>query len=252
MLWFAWMFVYAPILILMFIFKVPEHIFVPIAVIGALALIAWDLKEIFTSFRSSNTFFGEGRKAKKILETGRSATATVIALNENSKGGVVTINDQPLLNLKLLVDDNQNPAYEVSFDTIISRSAVPQFQPGAIFKVKIDLTDPQIVVIDFERQELAQKPEVLGKGRTTEDDKIIDEQGLAGVAKLVAVEDTGKSEKLQPVIKLRWEVTCDKWGTYTNENEFTTTTTMAKQFQSVIGKSFTTKIHPEKKKSHVN
>lgn len=164
MLWIAWMLVYVPVLLLMLLFRVPENIIVPIAIIGALILGAWDIYEIFTGIGSSNTFFGEGKKAKKILETGRSATATIISLDENSKGGVVTINDQPLLNLKLLVDDGEKKPYQVSFDTIIPRSAVPQFQPEAKFKVKIDPTDPQTVVIDFPEEkpgETGEQPKVV-------------------------------------------------------------------------------------------
>jgi hypothetical protein len=244
MFWMGWILIYLPLLLLMFIFKVPEHIFVPVAVGGALILVGWDVFQIFAGFGSSNTFFGQGKKAKTILETGRSATAKVIALDENSGGGVVTINDQPYLNLKLSVDDGKAPPYEVSFDTIIPRSAVPQFQPGASFKVKIDQNNPQTVVIDITQQESFEAPQIVGKGRTEEDDKMIKEQGLSGVAKLLSVEDTGRSENMQPVIKVSWEVKCAKWGTYASSNEFSVSTKAAQQLQTVIGKSFSAKIHP--------
>ena len=245
MFWMGWILIYLPVLLLMLFFKVPEHIFVPVAVGGALILVGWDVVKIFTSFGSSNTFFGQGKKAKNILETGRGATATVVALAENSGGGVVTINDQPYLNLKLSIDDGKNPAYEVSFDTIVPRSAVPQFQPGASFKVKIDPANPQTVVIDATQQDSLKTPEIVGKGRTAEDDKIIKEQGISGVAKLLSVEDTGRSENLQPVIKVSWEVKCAKWGTYTSSNEFSVSTQAAQQLKSVTGKSFSAKIHPD-------
>jgi hypothetical protein len=241
MFWF-WI-IYFALLLLMFLFRAPEQIFVPVAIIGALILVAREITKIFASFSSSNTFFGKGKTARRILETGRGATATVVSLNENSGGGVVTINDQPYLNLKLLVDDSKNPPYEVSFDTIIPRSAVPQFQSGAMFKVKIDPNNPQIVVIDVSQQESLKAP-IVGKGRTAEDDKIIKEQGLTGVAKLLSVEGTGRSENMMPVVKVSWEVKCAKWGTYTSSNEFTVSTQAAQQLKSVIGKSFSAKIHP--------
>jgi len=97
---------------------------------------------------TNNTFFGQGKEAARILKNGESATATVLYIGENSEGGALTINDQPVLNLKLLIEDGTRKRYEVSLDTLISRTAVAQFQPGAVFKVKIDSHDPQKVVID--------------------------------------------------------------------------------------------------------
>ncbi len=75
-------------------------------------------------------FWGNGKLARQILASGTDAKATIISIGENSQGGVVTINDQPLLNLVLRIDNNYDPEYDVSIDTVIPRSAVPQFQPG--------------------------------------------------------------------------------------------------------------------------
>ena len=94
----------------------------------------------------NNTFLGQGRKASQILKTGWPATATVLSIGESSQGAVMTINNQPFLNFKLLIEDGKNAPYEVSLDTLIARSAVPQFQPGAKFKVRIDPVNPKIIV----------------------------------------------------------------------------------------------------------
>ncbi len=123
---------------------------------GSISTILIILTVIFSVFESlsmgfssmTNPFLGSGRKAKKILKTGISATAKILTIGENSKGGVVTINDQPYLNLKLKIDDYKNPPYETTFDTIIPRHMIPQFQPGALFPVKIDPENPGVVVID--------------------------------------------------------------------------------------------------------
>lgn len=96
----------------------------------------------------NNTFLGQGKTAAQILKTGWPATATVLSIGESRQGGVMTINNQPLLNLKLLIEEGGKAPYEVSLDTLIPRSAVPQFQPGANFKVKIDPANPQIIVKD--------------------------------------------------------------------------------------------------------
>jgi hypothetical protein len=97
---------------------------------------------------TSNTFLGAGAEARRILQTGYPATATVLQIGESSEGGVVTINEQPYLNLKLLVEDGRHKPYEVGIDALIPRTAIPQFQPGVVFKVKVDPNNPQKVVID--------------------------------------------------------------------------------------------------------
>ena len=245
MFWLGWIVIYLPVLLIMHWLKVPEHIFTPIAVVGALVFVALDMWHIFTGFGSSNAFFGSGKKAEKILATGKPAEATLLSIDENSKGGVVTINDQPLLNLKLLVEDGQKAAYEVSFDTVVPRSAVPQFQPGAKFKVKIDPNDPQIVVLDAEAT--AELPRIGGEEWEEGDSKMIKEHGLDGVAKLLSVEATGQVKDFKPEVKMRWQVKCAKWGEYDIDQKTYVTSEIAGQLKGAIGKSFSAKIHPEKK-----
>ena len=92
---------------------------------------------------------GGAARERRILATGRPATAIVVSLGENSGGGVVTVNDQPYLNLILEVRDGIRPPYRVSMDLIIPRTAVPQFQPGAVIPVTVDPDDPQGVVINW-------------------------------------------------------------------------------------------------------
>jgi hypothetical protein len=93
--------------------------------------------------------FGGSPSARRIQKYGRPAKGTLLAIGENSGGGVVTVNDQPYLNLQVRVEDGFRAAYDVSFDTIIPRSVLPQFQPGAVIPVKVDPDDPQKVVIDW-------------------------------------------------------------------------------------------------------
>ena len=93
------------------------------------------------------SFFGGGEK--RIRATGRPGRATLLSVGENSGGGVVTVNDQPYLNLMLRVDDGVRAPYDVSIDTLVPRSALPQFQPGAVVAVKIDAQNPNKVVLDW-------------------------------------------------------------------------------------------------------
>lgn len=245
MVWIWWMIIFIPTILVLVFTGASEKVVVSVIVGGMVIFIFFELRAVFGAFRASNIFLGDGKKARAILAAGRPATATVLSLSENSKGGVVTINDQPLLNLKLLIEDGSRPAYEVSFDTIIGRAEVPQFQPGAKFKVKIDPADPQKVVIDIEA--MAEQPVIGKKNWTDEDRKLLKDQGIDGVAKLLSIEDMGRSENFEPVVKETWEVKCAKWGTYTTTTEFAVASNIAEQLKSVIGKSFSTRILPNNK-----
>ncbi len=94
------------------------------------------------------TFFGIGAEAR-IRKTGRPAKAVLKNLAENSGGGIVTINDQPYLNLTVEVHDGVTAPYVVSFDTVVPRTLLPQLQPGVEFQVKVDPQNPQKVVADW-------------------------------------------------------------------------------------------------------
>lgn len=126
---------------------IASFIFAGVVVAALVPLILPGLSSFF-----ANTFLGNGREAKRILKTGRRANATVLTIGESSQG-VVTINDQPFLNLKLLIEDGQSPAYEINFDTVLPRTDVPQFQPGAVFPIKIDPRNPKKVTLDFSQPE---------------------------------------------------------------------------------------------------
>jgi hypothetical protein len=108
----------------------------------AAAFILPDLGSMFS-------FFGGSPKERRIRKFGRPARATIVRVGENSGGGVVTVNDQPYLNLVVRVEDGVSTPYETDFDTIISRTSLPQLQPGAVVKVKVDPQDPRKVVLDY-------------------------------------------------------------------------------------------------------
>jgi hypothetical protein len=201
-----------------------------------------------------NFFWGSGKKAKEILSTGKSATATLVALGESSQGGTVTINDQPYLNLKLQIDDGYKQPYEVSLDTVIPRSAVPQFQPGASFKVKIDPADPNTVVFDAQGTESyvnsgavqsVQQPTVGGKNWTQLDRTLLERDGKDGVAKVLSIEDTGRSEDFNPLVRVSYEVFIPREEPYTVTKDIPMPTQYVQQLRQVVGKSFPCRVHPQ-------
>lgn len=196
-----------------------------------------------------NFFWGRGKLAKQILLTGVDATATIISIGENSEGGTVTINDQPLLNLVLRIDNNYDPSYEVSFDTIVPRSAVPQFQPGSSFAVKVDRADKNNVVIDLQSQQGIgfQKPSYGGKDWTESDRLRMELAGIDGMAKLLNIEETGKSEGYNPVILISYEVSLEGEIPYTFKKEIAMPTDVILKLKSLIGRSYKARVHPEDK-----
>lgn len=114
--------------------------------VGISSFIAYVLGYTFAVFwKPMASFFGVSKR--RILRTGRPATAVVKRIGESSQGGVITVNDQPFLNLVLYVDDGVRTPYEISLDTIIPRYALPRFQPGAVIPVKVDPNDPEKVAI---------------------------------------------------------------------------------------------------------
>jgi len=116
---------------------------------GIFMSVAITASFIIPSFGPILSFFGGSREERRIRKTGRSARATVLAVGENSGGGVVTVNGQPYLNLVVRVEDGVSSPYEANFDAIIPRASLPQVQPGAVVKVKVDPRDPRKVVLDY-------------------------------------------------------------------------------------------------------
>jgi hypothetical protein len=120
-----------------------------LTVVGVVLAVGIAAAVVATSLGPMLSFFGGGPTARRIRKHGIPARGTVLAIGENSGGGVVTVNDQPYLNLQVRVEDGSRAPYDVSFDTIIPRALVPQFQPGAVIPVKVDPQDPQKVIIDW-------------------------------------------------------------------------------------------------------
>jgi hypothetical protein len=164
----------------------------------------------------------------------------------------LTINDQPVLNLRLQIDDGYQQPYEMSFDTIVPRSAVPQFQPGTMFAVKVDPEDPQKVVLDPEGASRFQgsvaargKPTVGGKGWTQLDHTLLERDGKDGVAKVLSIEDTGRSEDFNPVVRVSYEVFIPREEPYNVTKDIPMPTQIVQQMRQVVGRSFPCRVHPQ-------
>jgi hypothetical protein len=177
-------------------------------------------------------------------------------IGESGIGGTMTINDQPYLNLQLEVRDGNTPPYTISLDTIIPRSAVPQFQPGAMIPIKIDPIDPQKIAINWSGEtnagpQSATSATAAGSQPvgnidewTQSDNTLLEQQGIDGSAKLLSIEDTGKSENFNPVVKISYEIRARDIDTYTFSKEVPLPTQTINLLKGVIRKSFPARIHP--------
>lgn len=209
--------------------------------------------KIFKGFFSGRYgfFWGRGALANQVLQSGTPAIATVKSIGENSGGGTMTINGQPVLNLILEIQIDSKPPYEVSFDTIVSRSAVPQFQPGASFAVRVDPNNLQNVVFDSSGTQRHSRPTVGGEDWTEMDIELLQNEGIDGMAKIISINDTGQSKDFQPVVKVVYEVFLPGESSYTIERELALPTIAIQKLQGCIGKTYKARVHPYNKERMV-
>lgn len=212
-------------------------------IIGAIVIPVF-----FTIFRSFGGAFKAmfGSKEQKFIQKhGIAAQGTVQALGESSQGGTITINDQPYLNLTLEIQGGGGQPYIVSFDTIIPRSAVPQFQPGAVIPVLIHPEDPQKVIIDWQGEGGGQaETPSYGRKYSAADERLLEEQGIAGRATLVDLQPTGRSEDYNPVVSVTYDIDPSDGEPYSFTKETALPTKIIQMMQARIGKTFPCKIHP--------
>jgi hypothetical protein len=86
---------------------------------------------------------GQQQLAQRLLSVGLPGTATITAVADTG----ATINDNPsvLFDLQVLVDGGD--AYPVEHTQVVSRMALPGFQPGATVPVRVDPEDPNVLII---------------------------------------------------------------------------------------------------------
>lgn len=153
----------------------------------------------------------------KKFKGGRPAEAVILNIGEAKGGMVVTVNNQPFVSFELEIHDGSKKPYITTLSTIISRLAVPQFQPGTKVAVKIDPEDPMNVMLDRSRKLF--KPSYGNVSLDGSKESRIRTHGKKGQARILAVQDTGKSKDFQPVVLLTLEVWGPEVETYTFEKE---------------------------------
>lgn len=82
------------------------------------------------------------RAARRLLRTGKRATATVLEVEDTG----VTVNDNPRVRLKLRVQSDDAPEFELETKKVVSRVAIPQ--AGMVAPIRYDPDDPKDFVWD--------------------------------------------------------------------------------------------------------
>ncbi len=223
-------------------------------------------------------FFKDGKETDRILKDGIPATAMVLSVGENSKGGSITINNQPVFNVSFRITISGEQAYDVSFDSIVPRAMVSMLQPGAAFRVKVDPAKRQRFALD--QQQASAMPsgqfsfnnggtpvnvsqsdlndlagffsnlsgiEVQVGNLSDEDRAVIKQKGNSVLAKLKKFEDSGRTENFQAVIAIAWEVHGVDNVPYEVHYEKTLNGSAVQIMKDVTGKTFSARVHPDNK-----
>ncbi len=211
----------------------------PVAIAFTVGLI------LFSTFKSfakpMAAAFGWGKDARLMKNHGRPASATILSIGENSAGGTVTINNQPYLNLQLEVHERDVQPYVVSLDTVISRSAIPQFQPGATIPILIHPEDPSKVVINWQGQ--SEMPS-YGRKRSALDQQLMDREGIDCKATILSIEPTGRSEDFNTVVRVTYEVDAPGREVYQFDKETPLPSHVIQLMQKHIGSPLKARLHP--------
>lgn len=71
---------------------------------------------------------------RSLQTKGLPAKATILSLQDTG----TTINQSPVVHIRLKVEPTDRPAFEAETEQLINRLEVPQIQPGATVKVRFD------------------------------------------------------------------------------------------------------------------
>lgn len=223
-----------------------------IFIAGILVLPLAAVIAIRRSSRKTVAFMGASRRSKEIQSSGRPATATVLSIGEISPGRSVTVGGQPYLRLVLRIDDQDQPPYDVTVDTLIAHYQLAQFQPGAMFAVMVDPGDPQAVVIapdgattDPAASAPGTAPVIVAEDWSQTDLIKLERDGKHGLAKVVAAAATGRFEGTNPVEQIDYEILLPGEEPYTVSKQVGLPPSAVPQIESTIGRSFPVTVHPD-------
>lgn len=222
-----------------------EILFLAVGIIGVSAIL------FFVFWDTNRSSIGGN---KKIMKYGRPARAKIVSMGEGGAGsrdiGVMTVNDQPVVRLNLEVYDGNKPPYQTSIKRIIPRLQVPQLKPGAFLAIKINPNNSQEIEIDPNGEGLKgfeNRKNYSESGLTQGDNEIIQKEGKDGMAEVLEVRDTGKSENMMPIVEITYQITGSGIEPYKLLSKIPMATEHVELVKSYIGQKVSAKIHPDDK-----
>jgi len=81
--------------------------------------------------------------SQRLMASGQQGTATVTAIRDTG----LTVNENPQVELDLHVCVDGTAPYAVTHRQVVSRVAIPAFQPGATVPVRVDPADAHTLLI---------------------------------------------------------------------------------------------------------
>ncbi|NQV00019.1 MAG: hypothetical protein HQ538_04720 [Parcubacteria group bacterium] len=189
-----------------------------------------------------------GFKKERILKEGIFARAKILEISDNDSGMVTTINDQPLVLLKLEIDKKDESPYTMEIQETIPRLAIPQIQPEKMIWVRIDPRDNKKVVIDPLNFSIDQtlSANTIGLDDWDKEDLMkIKNEGLEGKAEIIKVEDTGESKNSKIILDVSYKIELYEGEDYEINNKITSSTEAAKILKDSVGRKVPIRIHPE-------
>ena len=201
---------------------------------------------------------------QSILANGQAATAKIVQLSDTGE----SINDNPVINLQLEVYPSGQPSFRAEARQTISRLQIPQVQPGNMVYVRYDPDSLQVVLANEGAQttalqggtrisndrysaelyglELANdgKPVVGGSDWSDADKNLLEREGKDGFVTLRSVENVGRSQGFNPLVRLSYDVFIPLEESYKVTKEIPMPTAYALQLQKAIGRNFPARVHP--------
>jgi len=101
---------------------------------------------IFVSLHRHTAGLVTDKTLSRLRQKGRPAQATVLELEDTG----MTVNDDPVVQVLLLIHDSDKPPYQVKMKQLVSRLAVQQLADGNTVEVLIDPENPLIVALHIE------------------------------------------------------------------------------------------------------
>jgi hypothetical protein len=95
----------------------------------------------------------------RLLKTGEPATATVLELKDSN----MTINENPVVKLKLRIQPKAGAPYEAEVKTMINRLQTGYYQPGSVLSVKVDPNRPESVAVEGVSPQMPTSQEMRGQ-----------------------------------------------------------------------------------------